>query len=303
MARRPAPPQLVRPTLTIDQKRRCIERLRQRIAELEAFNPQSVKKRWPPEVRVIETAIDEALSAAFGHDTVEYNRYSRVTTLDHGPVFADSGYSFGEGRRHNEAHEAQKYLAEGKQEAILTLGRAIQALEEEIADQEHVDACATSTLAVAPVPRGRKVFVVHGHDEGMREAVGWFLEQLGLQPIFLHKLPNKGRTIITKFQEEAADIGFAVIVITPDDLGKAANDPSEAKLRARQNVVFELGFFIGALGPDRVAALIKGEIERPSDFDGVMYISLEAADWRVKLGQELQAAGYNIDWNKVMGGP
>jgi predicted nucleotide-binding protein len=301
LARRPAPPQPVRPTLTIDQKRRCIERLRQRIAELEAFDPQSVQKRWPPEVHVIETAIEEALSAAFGHDTVEYNRYSRATTLDHGPVSVVPDYDFGDGRRYNDAHEARQYLAEGKQAAILMLGQAIKALEEEIADQEHVDAGATSTLAVAPVPRGRKVFVVHGHDEGVREAVARFLDQLGFQPIILHERPNKGRTIITKFREEAADIGFAVIVMTPDDLGKAANDPSEAKLRARQDVVFELGFFIRALGPDRVAALIKGEIERPSDFDGVMYISLDAADWRMKLGQEVQAAGYNIDWNKIMG--
>jgi predicted nucleotide-binding protein len=90
------------------------------------------------------------------------------------------------------------------------------------------------------------------------------------------------------------------LLMTPDDLGKAVVDKSEARLRARQNVVFELGFFIGALSPDRVAAVIKGEIERPSDFDGVVYISFDAADWRVKLGQELEAAGYEIDWNKVM---
>jgi predicted nucleotide-binding protein len=155
-------------------------------------------------------------------------------------------------------------------------------------------------VPIARAAPTRKIFVVHGHDDGPREAIARFLEQLDFEPIILHERPNKGRTIITKFREEAADIGFALIVMTPDDLGKATTDQSEARLRARQNVVFELGFFIGALGPDRVAALIKGEIERPSDFDGVVYISLDAADWRMKLGQELQAAGYEVDWNKVM---
>jgi predicted nucleotide-binding protein len=70
--------------------------------------------------------------------------------------------------------------------------------------------------------------------------------------------------------------------------------------RACQNVVFELGFFIGALGPERVAAIVKGDIERPSDFDGVVYISFDKEDCHTKLGQELKAGGYNIDWNRVM---
>jgi predicted nucleotide-binding protein len=83
--------------------------------------------------------------------------------------------------------------------------------------------------------------------------------------------------------------------VTPDDLGKAESAP-DFRARARQNVVFELGFFIGALRSERVAALIKGDI----DFDGVVYISLDEADWHTRLGRELQAAGYSIDWNKVM---
>ena len=126
-----------------------------------------------------------------------------------------------------------------------------------------------------------------------------FLERLGFHAVILHERPNKGRTIITKFREEAAGVGFAVVLITPDDLGKAEK-AADLRLRARQNVVFELGFFIGALGPECVAALVKGDIERPSDFDGVVYISLDEADWQMRLGRELQAAGYKIDWNKVM---
>ncbi len=143
-----------------------------------------------------------------------------------------------------------------------------------------------------------KVFIVHGHDDGTKNTVARFIEKLGLQPIILHERPNKGRTIITKFREESAAVGFAVVLMTPDDVGRAA-DAVELKPRARQNVVFELGFFIGSLQLEHVAALVKGDIERPSDFDGVVYISLDQGDWRAALGRELKAAGYEFDWNKV----
>ena len=146
--------------------------------------------------------------------------------------------------------------------------------------------------------RGRKIFIVHGHDQGPRDAVARFLERMGFEPITLHERPNKGRSIIAKFREEAAEVGFAVVLMTPDDYGGKEGAPRQA--RARQNVVFELGFFYGAFGPERVAALIKGDVERPSDFEGVVYISLDEKDWQKELARELKAAGFEIDWNKAM---
>lgn len=148
------------------------------------------------------------------------------------------------------------------------------------------------------MPPSNKVFIVHGHDDGVREAVARFVEKLGLEAIILHERPNKGRTIITKFREETEGVGFAVVLMTPDDVGGALGESTRP--RARQNVVFELGFFIGALGPSRVAALVKGDVEHPSDFDGVVYISFDNGDWRMQLGRELHAADFAIDWNKVM---
>jgi predicted nucleotide-binding protein len=134
----------------------------------------------------------------------------------------------------------------------------------------------------------RRVFIVHGHDEAPREGVARFLEQHGLGAVILHEQPNSGRTIITKFREEASKVGFAVVLLTPDDHGGKAG--TKTKPRARQNVIFELGFFVGALGPERVVALVKGDIERPSDFDGVAYISLDRGDWKTELYKELKAA-------------
>jgi predicted nucleotide-binding protein len=144
-----------------------------------------------------------------------------------------------------------------------------------------------------------KVFIVHGHDDGVKSAVARFVERLGLEAVILHEKASKGRTIITKFREESHGAAFAVVIMTPDDLGRAETE-AELQPRARQNVVFELGFFIGKLGPERVVALVKGNVRRPSDFDGVVYVALDAADWRVKLGQEFKAAGIAVDWNKVI---
>jgi predicted nucleotide-binding protein len=138
-------------------------------------------------------------------------------------------------------------------------------------------------------------------DMTLRRVKQWhaFLNGPGLT-VILHERPNKGRTIITKFREESVGIGFAVVLMTPDDLGKG-KEASDLNRRSRQNVVFEVGFFIGALGPERVAALVKGDMERPSDFNGVVYIDFDAAGaWKQRLGVELEAAGFEIEWKKAM---
>lgn len=143
-----------------------------------------------------------------------------------------------------------------------------------------------------------KVFVVHGHDEGAREAVARFIQALGFQPIILHERANEGRTVIEKV-EAHGDVGFAVVLLTPDDEGcEKGGTPGP---RARQNVVLELGYFIGRLGRKRVCALKRGELEIPSDFGGVVYEPFDTSGgWKQKLGRELEAVGYEIDWNTVM---
>jgi predicted nucleotide-binding protein len=141
------------------------------------------------------------------------------------------------------------------------------------------------------------VFVVHGHDEGAREAVARFIQTLGFKPIILHETANEGRTVIEKV-ETHRDVGFAVVLLTPDDEGcRKGGTPGP---RARQNVVLELGYFIGRLGRNRVCALKRGELEIPSDFGGVVYEPFDASGgWKLALGRELRAAGFEIDWNKV----
>ena len=145
----------------------------------------------------------------------------------------------------------------------------------------------------------KEVFIVHGRDEGAREKVARFLERLELKPVVLHEQPNEGRTIIEKF-EDYTDVRFAVVLLTPDDIGRLQDDAGEFRPRARQNVIFEFGYFIGKLGRERVCALVQGDLERPSDYDGVLYIPLDDSDgWKMRLVQELKSAGYDIDANRV----
>lgn len=144
----------------------------------------------------------------------------------------------------------------------------------------------------------RKLFVVHGHDVAAKESLARFLQKVKLEPIILHEQPNGGRTIIEKFETYSSDVGFAVVLLTPDDMGCAANDVKAEKLkpRARQNVITELGFFIGKLGRTRVCALHKGEVELPSDYSGVLYLPMDESDaWKTKLAQELVEAKMSID--------
>jgi predicted nucleotide-binding protein len=248
--------------LTPEAMRSGIARLKRRIEEVKQFNPQSVTDQYDnPEVDRLSASIDDALIRTFGINTTDYNLYRDAVTFYNGP--------------HNYAYEVpihlvQQSLSDSKARSIALLEQAVRSLEERLA--EEGEAAALIATDAAPTLDLSKVFVVHGHDAAPKAEVAWFIEKLGLDAIILHERPNKGRALITKFREEAAGVGFAVVLMTPDDVGKA-EDAADLKARARQNVVFELGFFIGKLGPERVAALVKGDIELPSDYDGVVYIS------------------------------
>ena len=150
----------------------------------------------------------------------------------------------------------------------------------------------------APKIISNKIFVVHGRDNDAKNEVARFLSKIGLEEIILHERPNQGRHLLTKFQDESEGASFAVILMTPDDEGGLPG--ASLKKRARQNVVFELGFFIGRMGTSKVAALVKGEVEKPSDFDGVGYITLDpSGDWKRLLARELKAAKMPFDHAKV----
>ena len=153
----------------------------------------------------------------------------------------------------------------------------------------------------APRPENiRKVFIVHGRNDTLKVSVARLLEKVNLKPIILHEQPNLGRTIIEKFLDYS-DVAFAVILLTGDDRGGPAQDPPEKyRLRALQNVILELGYFIRALGRKRVAAIYQQDVEIPSDYSGVLFIPHdESGIWQLRLAKEIRASGIRVDLNKL----
>jgi predicted nucleotide-binding protein len=149
-------------------------------------------------------------------------------------------------------------------------------------------------------PSPSRVFIVHGHDDAARESVARFLEKLGVEAVILHEQASSGSTVIEKL-EKFSDVSFAAVLLTPDDVGAASSPGSSPRPRARQNVILELGYFIGKLGRKNVCALHKGDVELPSDILGVVYVRLDESEaWKLSLARELVASGFNVDMNKVL---
>lgn len=121
-----------------------------------------------------------------------------------------------------------------------------------------------------------------------------------MNPVILHERASKGSTIIEKL-EKHANVAFAIILLTPDDVGSIATGQNNLLPRARQNVVLELGYFMGRLGRMRTCALVVEGVELPTDYSGVVYIQIDEKDaWKFELARELRAVGLSIDMNKVL---
>lgn len=187
--------------------------------------------------------------------------------------------------------------SEGLQKAHVLLQSFIDEIKDYWLDEEAISK-DQDVVEETEAPTS-DIFIVHGRDEAGKQAVARLVEKLDLNPIILHEQPNQGRTIIEKF-EAYGDPAFAVVLLTPDDLGTLASEIDDLKLRARQNVIFELGFFIGKIGRERVCALYTGDVELPSDYSGILYIPMdEAGAWQTKLAKEIKATGILVDLNKL----
>ncbi len=177
-------------------------------------------------------------------------------------------------------------------------------------------------LDLVPVTPHHKVFIVHGHDHESRDIVADFVKKLGLTATILDKEPNKGGTIIEKFEQCANESDFAIVLMTPDDVAapvKNGTDPKVAnffsylnlcwslfkngtylKYRPRQNVTFELGYFCGSIGRERVCILHKGNLELPSDIQGIVYVPMgDDGEWQQTVIKEMVAARILVERNKV----
>ncbi len=164
-----------------------------------------------------------------------------------------------------------------------------------------VSASVTSTPVTSNSVKAmdkNKIFIVHGRDDVAKLEVARFIEKLGFEPVILHEQASSSKTIIEKI-ETYTDVGFGVVIYTPCDMGALSSDAVNQQGRARQNVVFEHGYLMGKLGRDKVCALVKGKVETPNDITGIVYTSMESAQWHIDLAKELKAAGYIVDMNKI----
>lgn len=145
----------------------------------------------------------------------------------------------------------------------------------------------------------KDVFLVHGHDEQMLLVVKDFVTSLGLNPIILHEKPDEGYTVIEKF-EKHSNVSFAIILLSPDDVGYPINKEGEKRPRARQNVILEMGYYLAKLGRKGVRSLYIDGVEIPSDYKGVLFIKFEGDDWKLKLAKEMKVSGLDLDLNKLV---
>jgi predicted nucleotide-binding protein len=166
---------------------------------------------------------------------------------------------------------------------------------------DNFSSAAKFELPLSSEKTANKVFVVHGHDESMLHQVMRLLSDLGLEGIVLREQANKGKAIFEKL-EYYSNVNFAVILMTADDMGSSNIEASESSYnhRARQNVIMELGFFVGKLQRANVCVLKESGVEAPSDILGIVYVPIDPASaWRLTLGKELREAGFKIDLNKL----
>lgn len=141
----------------------------------------------------------------------------------------------------------------------------------------------------------KKVFVVHGHDGEIKTEVAQFFKRWEFDVIILNEQPNHGKTIIEKL-EASSDVDLAVILMTGDDLGRLKSDEIDQP-RARQNVIFEAGYFMGRLGRNKVILIYENGLDIPSDLHGIAYTNKE--NWQLDMSKELSSMGYDIDINKL----
>lgn len=263
----------------------AIPKIERRIADLENFDVASVQERYDPRISSLSSSLDTLLTSIFGAGTAEYQRYRwSVTRLDTASM--------------NMMHETPLYeVHEGLKHGIATSKAHLEQIKqwflEEITDSSPEEIASTREMQMS----NDKVFVVHGHNDGLKQSVARLLEKLSVQLIILHEQPNAGKTIVEKF-EEYADVGFAVVLLTPDDVG----GPMEGEMnpRARQNVILELGYFIGKLGRSRVCTIYMDGVELPSDLSGVLYVKFdEGGLWQFQLAKEMKAAAFSVDLNSI----
>lgn len=298
MARKTNPPARRSSNLSSEQMQTAIPALEARAKELRELDVQSISKGSDPKVQAIEARIMSTLSRIYSEDTLEFERLKEAGEID--ATYYGGAFYIGPGAGPigPSVEEIWAGVDRGRNGAIALLEGEVNSLHEALQANKAAVAAHSADQPQRGQPGG-DIFIVHGHDGPAKTEVARLIERAGLKAVILHEQPNAGRTIIEKFEAHGGAAGFAVILLTPDDVG--GSDDGHLQPRARQNVIGELFWFAGQLGRSHVCALKKDEIEMPSDFAGVGYTDMDdRGAWKAELLKELAAAGYDIDWKNAL---
>ena len=266
--------------MTRPPKDKAIQRLQ---TALDAIEDLKQRRRGSPEFEKWHRNTEIAIANTFVESKCHVEDF---TTIRYRPSVITSSTTDSDYQR--------RYIS-GLESATSVLQSMIEEVEEYWDDDSSTE-ISTSQNQTSP-EHLRDVFIIHGRDEGTKDTVARFISQIQLNPIILHEQPNQGQTIIEKF-EQHAEVAFAIALLTPDDIGGLSGEQQSHKPRARQNVIFEFGYFMGKLGRSRVCALKKKNVETPSDYDGMLYIPFdESGTWKMALVRELKKAGFEVDAN------
>ena len=225
---------------------------------------------YTPEFQAWHSKTERFLIKKFGQDSFEHKKLKEIKFIP--AVYADFS-------------SVIKKCKEG----LLATKLILESYLDEMGEED----VATTVRKV--LESTNKIFIVHGHDGELKQAVARIVEKQGIEAIILSEQANKGLTIIEKL-EGYSDVGGAICLFTADDYGRAKANNTD-NTRARQNVVLETGYFMGKLGRDHVVLLADKGIEIPSDLSGVVYTNTEK--WEIDLLKDLKAMGYSIDFNKL----
>lgn len=278
---------------SVETIQRGIHRLSEQIEELHNFEAEAATTGNPPALAALQARVVDTLERVFGRDTSAFRRFQGAAHL----VVPSQGSSSFSARSPSDYYPAE--LSKNLERSVRLLESAQDVLHKDLEDARYDTLFNSEAAAPQKQTLSRRVFVVHGHDGEAREIVARFLKTIEFEPVILHEQPNQGRTVIEKV-EANSDVGFAVVLLTADDLGRSVKG-EQLEPRARQNVLLELGYFIGKLTRAKVCALKRGELEIPSDFAGIVWEKMDDGNgWKMALARELKAAGYAVDLNKAL---
>ena len=271
-----------------DKKIELLEDLKEKINELN-FNDNV-------ELKVIRTKMNLVFKEFFSyHDCEKYEK--EIENVNFYPVafLGDRDYGY-ELKCWESGKKSLLAIVFSVQEIIQFENEMLLDSDSKIADVKDY---VVTDIRSDSSPLNNKIFIVHGRDDAMKLTVKDFIQSIGLEPIILHEQIDKSQTVIEKFLSESEDIEFAIVLFSPDDIGKLNEQGEEFEGRARQNVVLEYGFFVGKLGRENTYALVKNGTVLPNDMSGLIYNKF-SGEWKLSLMRLLSSKGYKVDMKNLL---